>query len=259
MNYSLLRLNQNGKNLEVLMSRRGKPMALGVLPGRAHSGEDIGIIRSVTMKNAATHPTAVWVQRCLAVASAADYATVSDQLAELTRQTQKDERVEEQKKFFGTKKYITSRYSMLVFRLIDDRGSVLTDYDLYITGGPNYSPDDLPEGFFVDRQRNRRNPGKLTYYVDYDILRRGLSQAKMEGRIGFQLIARPEEDRDALVFYRPIDFRSDEDEIAELLKPNETLMIEIKLERYVDAKVFRVEGRLTPSPIDSKPSGKIVR
>ena len=148
---------------------------------------------------------------------------------------------------------------MLVFRFVDDRGEVLSDYDLFITGGPKYSPDDLPEGFFVDRQRNKRSPGKLTYYLDYDVLRRGLNKAVMQGRIGFKVVARPVEDDEALAFYRPIEFQSDEDSLADVLLPNETLMIEIRFQRFVDAKVFRVESNLTPGKIDIKPSGKTVR
>jgi hypothetical protein len=259
MNYSLLRLRQKGRDLDVDLSRRAVPTAFGILPKLAHSGDELGIIRSVKSNTAARHPTARWVLRCLEVNSSADYKKVSDDLAALTVQTQKDERVEVEKKFFGTRKYYTDRYSMLVFRLVDDRGATLTDYDLYITGGPNYSPDDLPQGFFVDRQRNKRNRGKLTYYLNYDVLRKGLKNPQLEGRIGFQLISRPEEDSDSLAFYRPIDFRSDEDAISGILRPNETLMIEIVLERYVDAQVFQIESKLTPSKISPKRSRRTVR
>lgn len=260
MNYSLLRLHQQnkGKDLEVDFSKRRLRCAVGVLPGLAHSGEDMGVITSVKMANADQHPTVKWLLRCLDVKSAADYEQISDALDELTADTQKAERVEEEKKFFGTKRYYTNRYTMIVFRLIDDRGDMLNDFDLYITGGPNYSPDDLPPGFFIDRQRNKRNSGKLTYYLDHDVMRRGLNRAKMEGRIGFRIVARPERDATSLVYYRPIEFQSDEDSLSEILRPNETLMVEIKLQRIVDTTVFRVEGKLTPSPIDSTPTGDTV-
>jgi hypothetical protein len=259
MNYSLLRLHQEGNALKLDFSKRRQECAFGILPGRSHSGDDMGIIRSVTMKNADRHPAAQWVLRCLQVTSAAEYDALSDKLEDLTAKTQKDERVELEKKLFGTKKYITSRYSMLVFRMVDDRGDILTDYDLYITGGPKYSPDDLPPGFFVDRQRNKRAPGKLTYYLDYDALRKGLAKEKMEGRIGFEVVARPEKKDDSLVFYEPIKYKSDEDAISDILHPNETLMIEIKFERKVDATVFRIEGDLKPSEISKKPTGRTVK
>jgi hypothetical protein len=144
---------------------------------------------------------------------------------------------------------------MLVFRFIDDRGSLLTDYDLYLTGGPDYSPDDLPPGFFVDRQRNRRSPGKLTYYVDYDVLRKGLNKEKMEGRIGLRVDAKPLESAESLAFYRSMEYRSDEDGVSDLLCPNETLMVEFRLQRWVDRRVFRIETSLKPSDIDSSRTG----
>ena len=147
---------------------------------------------------------------------------------------------------------------MLVFRFIDDRGEVLSDYDLYITAGPKYSPDDLPEGFFVDRQRNQRNPGMLTYYLDHDVLRRGLNKSVMEGRIGFRVVARPQQEDGALAFYQPIEYQADEDSLSDILHPNETLMIEIKMQRRIDAQVFRIESNLAPSDISQTPSGKTI-
>lgn len=259
MNYSLRRLEQTneGDGLAETFVGHSARCAFGILPGLAHSGDEMGIIRSVKMNNASRHPTVKWVLRCLAVKSRADYEKLCDQLDEVTAETQRAERVEEQKKFYGTRRFHTSRYSMLVFRFIDDRGDMLRDYDLYITGGPNYSPDDLPQGFFVDRQRNQRNSGKLTYYVDHDVLRRNLNRAAMEGRVGFTVVARPQKGPDALAFYEPLHFRSDADSVSEILRPNETLMIEIKLQRLVDAQVFRLDPKLTPSPISAKPGGSV--
>ena len=118
--------------------------------------------------------------------------------------------------------------------------------------------DDLPPGFFVDRQRNKLNPGTLTYYVDYDVLRRGLNKDKMEGRIGFRVFARPAQTDDALAFYRKLEFQSAEDELADILKPNETLMVAIQLRRFVDATVFRIESSLKLSPIFKVPTGRTV-
>jgi hypothetical protein len=259
MNYSLRRLEQTdeGDGLTEAFVGRSARCALGVLPGLSHSGDEMGIIRSIKINNAARHPTVKWVLRCLAVKSRADYGKLCDQLDELTAETQRTERIEEQKKLFGRRRFVTSRYSMIVFRFVDDRGDMLRDYDLYITGGPNYSPDDLPQGFFVDRQRNQRNPGKLTYYIDHDVLRRNLNRSAMEGRLGFTLIARPQKGPDALAFYEPLHFRSDADSVSEILRPNETLMIEIKLQRRVDAQVFRLDPKLAPGPISAKPGGSI--
>ena len=259
LNYGLIRLDQTGSGLAPgARPARSPRTAFGVLPGLSHSGDDMGIMGSMKPDDNGKHPSAKWLLKCLGVASKADYEAVADELDALTVQTQRDERKEVVSKLFGKKTYVTSRYSMVVFRMIDDRGEVLTDYDLLVTGGPNYSPDDLPSGFHIDHQRNRKNHGKLTYYLDYDVLRRGLNKAAMQGRIGFRLVARPTEGPEELSFYKPLEWRSDEAALADLLLPNETLMVEIKLDRLVDARVFRVENTLKSSKISQKPIGRTV-
>lgn len=63
------------------------PTAFGVLPGLAHSGEKIGIMRSVKPTGPRTHPTLKWTLKCLGVDSADSYAAVSAELATLTAET----------------------------------------------------------------------------------------------------------------------------------------------------------------------------
>lgn len=255
MNYSLVRLRQHAKGIEVARTRTSENTAFGILPGCSHSGERMGIIRSVTPANADKHVTAHWVLRCLNVSTAAAYRRVAGELEELSAETQTAERVEKDRTLLRTRVYSTSRYSMIIFRVVDDRGQSLTDYDLYLTAGPDYSDDVLPPGFFVDRQRNRRNLGKLTYFVDYDVMHKGLASARMGGNLGFRVVPRP---GDGLAFYKPLDFRSRLANIEQLLKPNETLMVEIELQRLVDVAVFRLTNDLTPGPIDGQPQNRTV-
>ncbi len=261
MNYGLLRLRQEGDDggkLVMDKMRRTRPMAFGVLPGRSHSGEEIGIIRSVTLANAGTHPTAQWVLRCLQVTSRAAYAALSAELDKLTAATQIAEHQEKVRALIGTRKYLTSRYSMVVFRLADDRGNQIGDYDLYLTAGPDYDEDELPDGFFGDRQRNRLNPGRLTYFLDYDAMEAGLTKPKMQGKLGFRIQARPEAGPEALAYYQVLDFRSSVATFDKILQPNETVMIEVMLQRRVDKAVARITNDLNPGPIDGTPSGKVV-
>ncbi|HEX5219286.1 MAG TPA: phospholipase [Verrucomicrobiae bacterium] len=258
MNYSLLRLQQEGELLLSDKIRRSRPMALGVLPGRSHSGENIGIIRSVTLNNAGQHPTAQWVLECLKVGSRAAYHRLAKQLERVTAETQVQEHIEKERALIGTRTYVTNRYSMVLFSIIDDRGNDLSDYDLYFTAGPNFDENELPKGFFVDRQRNQRNAGKLTYYLDYDVLSEGLNKPRMEGKLGIRLQARPVASDKALVFYRKLDFRSSLATVDKLLVPNETVMVEIKLQRQVDSSVFRMTNNLRPGPFDGTPSKKPV-
>lgn len=259
MNYSLLKLHQegnNGENLVVAKMRRTPPMAFGVLPGRSHSGKNIGIIRSVTMANAATHPTAIWVLRCLQVKNRNSYTTLAKELDKMTEETQKNEHTESVKTLIYKREYFTNRYSMIIFRLIDDRGNHLVDYDLYLTAGPKYSEYALPTGFFVDRQRNLHNQGKLTYFLDYDIMEAGINTPKMQGNLGFCIKAYPEARNQALAYYKLLDFHSSLADINKILHPNETVMVEIMLQRRVDKTVSRIINNLSPAKISVKPTGK---
>ncbi|WP_058533804.1 phospholipase PlaB [Legionella saoudiensis] len=261
MNYSLLKLHQegtNGENLIVANLRRSKPMAMGVLPGCSHSGKKMGIIRSIRMDNAGTHPTALWVLRCLQVKNAKDYALLAKELEKLTEKTQSNERIEQVKTLLYKREYITNRYSMIVFRLIDDRGNHLDDYDLYLTAGPKYSEYDLPTGFFADRQQNQRDRGKLTYFLDYDIMEAGINTPVMQGNLGFRIKAHPTESTQALAYYRVLDFHSSLADINKILHPNETVMVEIMLQRRVDRTVSRISNNLNPAKISAKPTGKKV-
>lgn len=261
MNYSLLKLHQegtNGESLVVAKMIRTKPMAFGVLPGLSHSGKNMGIIRSVTMANAATHPTAIWVMRCLLVKNRNSYTALANELDKLTKETQIIEQTETVKTLIYKREYTINRYSMIIFRLIDDRGNHLVDYDLYLTAGPKYSEDALPKGFFVDRQRNMHNQGKLTYFLDYDIMESGINTPQMGGNLGFRIKAYPESSDQALAYYRLLDFHTSLADINKILHPNETVMVEIMLQRRVDRTVFRIANNLTPAKISMKPTGKKV-
>ena len=260
LNYGLLRLTQQGDQLKPQRIRRTARTALGVLPGLSHSGKEMGIIRSVTLANGAEHPTAQWVLRCLRVRNAAEYNQLAGALATLTLETQNAERLEQVRTLLGTRTYDNPRHTMIVFRLVDDRGSSLADYDLYFTAGPKYNENQLPAGFCRDRQRNQHDRGKLTYYLNYDTMAEGLMHPNLGGRLGFYVEARPEQEprKPKLVFYRPIEFQGTLTQVKNLLIPNETLMVEIQLERHVDAAVFQIEKDLEPSPISAKPTGKLV-
>ncbi|MBL7480114.1 phospholipase PlaB [Legionella bononiensis] len=261
MNYSLLKLHQegtNGENLVVAKMTRTQRMAFGVLPGCSHIGKHMGIIRSITMANAATHPTAIWVMRCLQVKSRESYNTLAKELDKLTEETQNNEHIERVKTLVFNREYITNRYSMIIFRLIDDRGNHLEDYDLYLTAGPQYSENALPSGFFADRQRNQRNRGKLTYFLDYDIMETGINTPQMQGNLGFRIKAHPEASDQALAYYRVLDFHSSLADINKILHPNETVMVEIMLQRRVDRIVSRITNDLTPAKISRKPTGQKV-
>jgi len=102
---------------------------------------------------------------------------------------------------------------------------MLSDYDLYLTAGPAYSEGELPQGFFVDRQRNHRDPGTLTYYLNWEVMDRDLRLPKLEARFGSaSRRARRNPGRPGVL--RTLNFNSDLDALERALRPNETLMVE---------------------------------
>ncbi len=142
---------------------------------------------------------------------------------------------------------------MLVIRIIDDRGRSLNDYDVMFTAGPNYDENHLPPGFFVDRQRNQLNPGKLTYYLDYDVMEQWFNQKRIEDRFGFKIRARP---ADGFAYYTEAEFRGKFSALRRYLEPNQTMMVQIELQRYVDEGVFQLTQNLEPEDIMREPLGR---
>jgi len=253
MNYGFIRLVQADGDLELSKDSRSARTAFGVLPGRSHSGESIGILRSVKADDDGSHPTVLWVLRCLAVASKTAYSRLVRELNELTAETQRDERHEEVKEFFVFERaFTTNRYCMLVIRLSDDRGNDLSDYDVVFTAGPGYDPNHLPPGFFVDRQRNLLSPGKLTYYVDYDLMSNWLSKPELAGKFGVRIAARPAE---GYAYYTVAEHRGTFAALKRYFEPNQTLMVGVELRRHVVEGVFRLTQNLTPEDFKRQPEG----
>jgi hypothetical protein len=125
---------------------------------------------------------------------------------------------------------------------MDDRGNRLADYDITFTAGPGYDADHLPPGFFVDRQRNSRAPGRLTYYIDYDTMADWFAKPELDDRFGFRISARPAA---GYAFYVVAEHRGRFSALKKYFEPNQTLMIEIQLQRHVTDNIFSLTQDLT--------------
>jgi pimeloyl-ACP methyl ester carboxylesterase len=211
LNYNLIELTQTGPELKVIRKRRSPPSAFGILPGLSHSGASMGILSSITKENASGHPTAQWVERCLRVSTPEAYAQVCGDLE-------------------ATLEIPSEAGCMIVVRVKDGAGRPVRDFDLYLTGGPNYDPGYLPKNFFIDRQRNQVTPNALTYYLDHRVFLQA-------NELGLRIGARPEA---GPVNYLAAEFRSQEATVAAMLRAHETVMVDITLERRLDQAVFRL-------------------
>lgn len=199
--------------------RRPAPIPLGVVPDASHSGADIGIMNSVRVANAGEKPVVDEILKCFDVQSPGDYQQRLQGLTQLTAASQQG----------------GARYLMVVFQVRDDRGETIRDYDLLLLG-EGYAPERLPKGFFVDRQFNALS-GRLVYYVNADLMR------EMPA-LGFRVEARPSE---GFSHYAMAEFRSDGLNVADILKANETLYVDIVLRRRVSKNVFEF------GPVSEKP------
>jgi hypothetical protein len=254
LNYGLIRLEQQGETFRLASRTQATASALGVLPGLSHSGADMGIMASVGAGSSRSHPTVKAVLQCLAVGSQASYRTCRNALDRLTSRTQADERVWRDKQLFlFSRKFETSRYFMLVFRVVDDRGNELHDYNIVFTAGPDYNANHLPPGFFVDRQRNSRCAGRLAYYLDYDVMAAWFARPQLEDRFGFEVSARPDT---GYAYYAVGRYRGRFSTLRNYFAPNQTVMVEIVLQRTVMEGVFQLTQELVPAGFRKQPAGK---
>ncbi len=236
--------------------------AFRIVRGASHSDADMGIVSAplAAAGDAKGLDTVTSIIRCIKVASKDDYNKLCDEFDKETAEVQQDEQVEKMKKgllSFSDRYYIHDKYSMVIFRVRDAEGYAVKDYDLLFTSGPKNSPNQLPEGFFVDRQRNSRSPETVTYYVNYNILN-GSPEVKdgsktirkaTTGIPNLGLIVNPRP-VDGFVRYVPFTLQPTPEFLANVIKPNTTILIDICLQRIVDQNVFVLNG-----PVDSVPSG----
>ncbi len=219
MNFESVRLEQqpNGE-LASVSWRRTPRSAFRIVPGMAHGGEKMGIMRSIPLEG--PHPTLDAILACFRVETESDYLALCDQWRADNRAQQP--------------------HTMLVFRVSDTRGELISDYDLLFTAGDDASPDALPKGFFRDRQRNSKHPAKLSYFLD---------RSKIgDAAIGLKVIARPDS---GLVRYREAVIHPSR--LEGILQPDETLMVEIVLRREVDRACFVLTKNRLPERISKDP------
>lgn len=258
LNYTSLELVQNPKTGELKPEslKASAPCALAVLPGLSHSGDEMGIIKSVPRSPKKDHPTLPAVLQCLAVNSAASYRACAGQFEIQTKDTQTREAVRTEARSFlfgGGRDFKTPRCSMVIFRFVDDAGESLQDYDLRLTAGKDYSEHSLPPGFFVDRQRNSRDGSMLTYFFNHDVLASGLKD-ELDDRFGFKVIARPDA---GFSHYMPAEFRGTAKDIGKALAANQTTLITVRLHRFIDQGVFSLRDQsLGFDKIDTRPTGE---
>ena len=219
MNYKTISLKQKSDTniLELKKDIKASPKsAFEVIPNASHSGNKYGIMASVK-KNRKVKPAVNSIIEALKVKDTQDYNQVVENMRERTKLTQKNKQ----------------RYIMFVINVKDNYGNKIHDYDMILLAGKEYKPNILPRGFFVDKQKNN-DSGNLVYYLNYDKLK-----DIKDGCLGIRIVARPDE---GFSRYVPAEFKSDGVNLEEFLVENQTLMIEVVLERLISKNTFVLDA-----------------
>lgn len=241
-----------------------------LIKGAAHSGEERGIMRSLQKEQSDTGlDTTEQVWRCLMVQSTEAYGELARAFTEETEQVVEDERVEIVKvRLLPDREHLHDPCAMLVVRVVDTEGFPVTDFDLLFTDHTG-NPDGLPRGFLVDRQLNRRAPNHLTFFFNHAALTGApavtdprdptrILRPAMTGLqgLGFRVVARPD---NGLVSYMPAEYTAEQRSMLDALRPHQTTLLEIVLQRLVDGAVATFDRSTAPrrSFKDVKRSGPL--
>jgi hypothetical protein len=227
----------------------------------------MGIMGSVR-DDGQPHPTVDSILRCLRVQDAGGYEAL--RLAferENALHQQPERRIEIEKiPVLPDRVYIHDPHAMVVFRLLDDAGSRLPEMNLLLTAGPHADPNQLPENFLTDRQGNRRAPGNLSFFLNHAALTGCPEVRDSQGkpRRG-QLIARPPyglklqpRHEDRWVEHWAAELGADGTGLLDLIEPNQTTVIDIRLTRVVREGVFRFTRQLAARSFKKDPAGGAV-
>lgn len=243
------------RRLQRVSNTRSAATAFKIVPGVSHSGDDMGIMASVRDDGKA-HPTVDALLRCLAVADGGGYDALRQAFdTENARHQDTARRVEIEKiPVLPDRVYIHDPHAMVVFRLLDDAGSRVPDMNLLLTAGPTADPNQLPEGFLTDRQGNRRAPGNLCFFLNHAALTGCPGIIDGQGRLrraalvprppyGLRLLPRQE---GKWVEHWLAELSADVGSLLDVIEPNQTTIIDLRLTRIVREGVFRFTTQLAP-------------
>ncbi len=242
------------------------PFAL--IPGASHVGERKGIMRSVR----AVGPTPDVVQRiqeALAVTDQAQYAQVVQSFEAERARVHDLEAVEVENQIFIDRYFLHDRCGMVIVRVRDDEGNVPGNLRITFLG-TNNDPNGLPEGFLVDRQMNRKNPGVVTFFFNCAVMygdkarvitlpngKNKTIRASLPGLSDFGLLVEADP-AEGFAHYHPAHAKATPDLLRTILRPDETTVLDITLNRIVREKTFALTDKLAPEDFRKVPPGNAI-
>lgn len=221
--------------------------AFAIARGRSHSGDEMGILKSIPKKQD-DHPTVKLILDCIRVGSGQDYDTLCSRFEVESQKVLTDEKVETDERFLlKDRHFIHDQYAMLIFRIRDEYGAPIGNYDIVFTGGKDDSENHLPENFLADKQRNTRAPGNITFYFNTAVMlgSKAVKFGKKEIRkeltgavsLGFKII--PFTDK-GFVHFLPAVLPGTPELLTTFIVPNQTTLVDIEMKRIVHEGVFKL-------------------
>ena len=264
---TLARAKTKLRGLVVAAVQHAPRTAFKIIPGASHSGDRMGIMRSVT-QTSDLHPTAEAILRCLQVTDDAGYASLCAAFeSENAAHQAPANRLEiEHVPVIPDREYIHDPHSMLIFRLLDDHGAHVQEVDILLTAGPNNSPNELPEDFLSDRQGNHRDPGTITFFLNFAAMAGSdpipgpddtIARPALVARGNYGLTIRPRA-ADGIVLYLEGAISAAAHDILDYVEPNQTTLVDIVLTRVVRSGVFTLTKQLAPRSFKNDPFGNPV-
>ncbi|MGS0675806.1 esterase/lipase family protein [Shewanella sp. 125m-1] len=189
--------------------------AFEVIKNASHSGSNKGIMGSISRRNASKKPVVQRIKQCLMVTNQLQYQQLADEMRLANRLVKRK-----------------LRACMLVVRVIDDTGLPVEDFDIILLSGSDFLPGNFKRGFMLDKQKNHNNNHVLTLYVDADKVAKVNS-----GKIGIRVEPRP---NNGVCYYRSVEFHSDPGQVQNLLKADQTTMVDIILKRQISPNTFTI-------------------
>ncbi len=240
------------KKLTMDADRLAPETALRVVKGKAHSGKEMGIMRSVRrgMQDKKSREVVDAILSCIKVSNKTEYNSVVKLFKRETARVQAEERLEVEQRLLRSDSYFFhDKYSMVIFRIYDHEGFPVNDYDLILTAGKENDANHLPRGFFMDKQRNRVDGNTITYFFNHDVMKGTEEVRNSDGEVvrdkitgaeslGFRIVPRPDE---GFVHYLPCEISASSELLEEVLSPNQTTLIDICLQRIVHKNVMRLD------------------
>lgn len=239
MNFSYIRLNQEveltcigfegdcvSRLTQVEYKVPLQECAFEIIPRASHSQSVMGIMASVTRKNASNKRVVASILECLSVGNSSQYAAVSQAMVLRTDKAKRKQ-----------------RHSMLVVRVTDDLGHKVTDFDLYLLSGADFNPGKLPKGFMLDKQKNSQNGNCITFYLNTNKL-----ESVAEGKIGFKIVPRPDT---GFSYYRTAEYHCEPKQVSQFIKPDQTTLVDIVLKRHIHQEIFTLINTDAAGAFDS--------